>query len=190
MIKIIIFMKSAIISCALLLFCVTLFSQNNEEANTAISPWLGEWEGELIIQSTSKPLQKVPMKIMHFKTDTVGTYGWFLIYGEDETKGTRAYYLKEKNVSKGHYVLDEKNGIFLDTYLAGSKMISTFDVDGSLITSVYDLQENGNMIFEIYFGKTDDATLSGGSEGIPIVKSFEMGGFQRAELKRVIQGDK
>jgi hypothetical protein len=183
-------MKPIIISLVLLLLSVTLFSQTNLDDEREILNWLGEWKGELNIESTSKSKQVVPMKIKHFKTDTIGTYGWFLIYGEDEKNGKRAYFLKEKDPSNGHYLLDEKNGILLDTYLAGNKMISSYHVEGTLITSIYTLKPDGNMLFEIYFGNTDQVNTSGGNEDIPIVKSYKVGGYQRAELKRVGEGDK
>lgn len=156
------------------------------ESADPISPWIGEWSGTLEIMKSDGSKQEVPMKVKHFTTDTVDTYGWFLIYGEDEEKGTRAYYLKAKDKSSGHYVVDEKNGIFLDTYLIGNKMVSTFLVQHSLITSVYTLEEDGGMKFEIFYSNTKDPNTSGGNtEDIPSVESYVASTYQFARLQKV-----
>ncbi len=158
--------------------------------SSKLSHWMGKWEGTLMIYSATKPIKEVPMKIWNFETDTIGTYGWYLIYGEDEEKGTRPYFLKTISTETGHYQVDEKNGIILDSYLIGDKMISTFDVQGSLISSIYTLETDGRMTFEILFGKSDDPNITGGKDDIPSVESYKMGGYQKAVLQRVDEEDK
>jgi hypothetical protein len=150
-----------------------------------IDPWIGTWSGTLEIYNSKGKTQEVPMKVNHFLTDTIGTYGWFLIYGEEET-GTRSYFLKTVDEKKGHYIVDEKNSIFLDEFMIGNKMISSFEVEGSLITSIYTLLKDGNMTFEIIFGNNENPTESGDTlnqdEEIPQVYSYMMKGYQKAHL--------
>lgn len=155
----------------------------------SIDPWIGEWVGSLEIYNTKGLAQTLNMRVKHFKTDTAEVFGWYLIYGDDLEKGTRAYYLKTINEEEGHYQVDEKNSIFLDTYMIGNKMISTFDVDGSLISSIYTLMDDGDMMFEILYANTKNANESGDTtyegEDIPLVLSYKAGGYQKAILKPI-----
>ncbi len=166
----------------------TMFGGSMDTDTTRITPWLGEWEGTLYIYKNNEKPKEVKMEVRHFTTDTLGTYGWFLIYGEDKIAGRRSYFLKTIDEDKGHYTVDEKNSIFLDTYMIGNKMISTFDVEGSLISSIYTLLNKEEMMFEIIYSNTNDANISGGSEvedeEIPKVLSYKVGTYQKAILKK------
>ena len=130
----------------LFFFLFTCFNCYSNEVidSSKIDPWLGTWSGMLEIFNSSGKTQTIPMKIKHFSTDTIGTYGWYLVYGEEAT-GTRSYFLKTVDEASGHYQVDEKNTILLDEFMIGNKMISNFEVSGSIITSVYTLLDNGNM---------------------------------------------
>ncbi len=166
-----------------------MFSNNSASIDSSkLDMWLGKWEGQLEIFNHTGLTQTVPMAIHHFKTDTLDTYGWFLIYGEDEEAGTRPYFLKVIDENKGHYQIDEKNSILINEYMIGNKMISNFEVMGTLISTVYTLQENGDIIFEIIFSMTDQPTITGdqifNEEEIPKVNSYLVGGYQKAILKK------
>lgn len=159
---------------------------SNENSPTdPLEKWMGNWQGTLQIYNHNGLTQTVPMQVRNFYTDTIGTYGWYLIYGDVET-GTRAYYLKTVDKEKGDYIIDEKNSILLQAQLIHNKMISTFEIQNNLITSIYTLLEDGKMEFEIFFSDTQSIAESGNTlfdeEEIPLVKSFPIGGYQKAIL--------
>ena len=76
--------------------------------------WLGNWLGDLRIYNSQGLKQTIPMSLELSKTDTIGKFNWAIIYGQDSTAQKRDYQLIEIDSSKGHYLIDEKNGIFLD----------------------------------------------------------------------------
>ncbi len=149
--------------------------------------WMGCWKGNLKIYGHEGVKQEVPMAIEHGKTDKTDEFSWALFYGEDKEKGKRDYYLKVEDLEKGHFLLDEKNDIFLDTYLIGNKMISDYTVEGNQITSVYTLEQS-KMIFEIFFSVESGKRESGDSvinkDTIPGVISFPVKAYQRAVLHK------
>lgn len=178
----------------ILLFSMVTIShaigQNSTSAQPKTFPdeWLGVWEGTLHIYNHQNVLQSIPMSLENLRTDSADIFQWVIIYGEDKIKGKRDYILKTKDKSKGHYVVDEKNGILLDAYLLENKLISHFEVMGNQLTSIYERQED-KMIFEIIVNKSVPATVSGnikaeGQEDIPEVKSFPIIGYQKAILTK------
>ncbi len=82
------------------------------------------------------------------ETESVGKYGYTLVYGEGETKQVRAYNLIEKDNDKGRYSLDENNGIILDVKVIENKIYSLFEVNDILLTTFITF-ETASMIFEI-----------------------------------------
>jgi len=180
-----------ILTCALLLFSLVTIKANYLQSDSSkVEKWLGEFEGTLYMYSSTKEVSSIPMKIRNFQTDTAGTYGWYLIYGEDEASGTRPYYLKTIDPSIGHYVVDEKNSIVLDTYMIGDKLISDFQVEGSTITSIYSWKDKDTLTFEIIAGKSDRPSSSGNINDIPLVVNYQVAGYHFAELHRIIPEDK
>lgn len=153
--------------------------------------WLGYWEGELSIYNEKGLSQTLPMALDNQATDTSGWYVWAIIYGEDTIKGRRNYYLKEIDASKGHYQTDERNSIFLDSYLLGNTLSSAFEVQGNYLTTTYTRTEEG-LTFEIFMMRNGEGVMSGGleadslsgQEAIPPVESFPVAIRQVAYLKR------
>lgn len=147
--------------------------------------WLGYWEGDLEIYNADGLAQMIPMALDHQKTDTPGWYKWAIIYGEDTIKGRRDYYLKEIDAVKGFYEVDEKNGIFLRSFLLDKKLVCTFDVSGTMITTIYTL-DKGLMYFEILASNLNDNKVSGDTivngEEIPKVNSYLSTAYQKGVL--------
>jgi hypothetical protein len=172
---------------------ISLAISQKNTSNRQISfpeEWLGIWEGTLNIYNHQNILQSIPMTLENLRTDTTDIYQWVIIYGEDKIKGKRDYILKTKDKSKGHYVVDEKNGILLDAYVLENKLISHFEVMGNQLTSIYERQEE-KMVFEIIVNKSVPSLVSGnikseGQEDIPEVKSYPIIGYQKAVLSRKI----
>lgn len=178
----------------LLLFSIVTISfaigqkSTSHQHKTFPDEWLGVWEGTLHIYNHQNILQSIPITLENLPTDSADIFQWVIIYGEDKIKGKRDYVLKTKDKSKGHYVIDENNGILIDAYVVENKLISHFEVMGNHLTSIYERKDD-QMIFEIIVNKSFPVQVSGnikaeGQEDIPEVKSYPIIGYQKAILSR------
>ncbi len=149
--------------------------------------WLGYWEGELSIYNHSGKTMTIPMALDNGITDNDSTWRWAIIYGEDTISGRRDYELKVVDASKGHYIVDEKNSIFIDAYLLDNNLVSTFNVAGNFIQSNYELVGE-EMAFSIHMFNDKEVSTTGDTiyngEEIPIVKSYQNTVWQKARLKK------
>ena len=158
------------------IFC---FAQQN-----FIQSFLGHWQGELLWYQTGKPEpQKVKMQLIIKPTDTANVYTWQIIYG-DKGEDNRPYLLKPVDMAKGHWRVDERNGIFLDQYLVGGRFTSAFTVQSSTIVDSY-WREGEALIAEFYsLTAKPVATTGNGTDESPKVASYGTKGYQRAVLKK------
>jgi len=180
-------------SFVVFLMIISVFTANGQEIKSNQhrsfpDEWLGVWEGTLHIYKHQKILQSIPMSLENLRTDSADIFQWVIIYGEDKVNGKRDYILKTIDKAKGHYVVDEKNGILIDAYLFENKLISNFEVMGNQLTSIYERRDD-QLIFEIIVNKSTPTQVSGniktdGKEDIPEVKSFPLIGYQKAVLTK------
>lgn len=144
--------------------------------------WIGKWKGNLEIMTPNGTVkQTVPMEINIAKLAETKKWQWQIIYND---KDIRNYEIVEKDAAKGHYVLDEKNNIFIDVNVFGNKLFSNFEVQG---TRLFDTHEfiNDTIIFELSSSNTNGVQTSGdGTSAIPTVKSFPQTAYQKAILYR------
>jgi len=150
--------------------------------------WMGYWKGDLEIFKENKLTRTLPMALDHAYTDTTGYYKWAIIYGPDSIAGRRDYYLKTVDAEKGHYQTDERNSIFLDSYLFGDQLIAYYDVGTFNIQSIY-TRSGEELHFEInVFGQEPIATTGNqiiDGDTIPEVRSYPVTTKQKAILRRV-----
>lgn len=147
--------------------------------------WTGNWKGELQWYKTggTEP-QKVTMELRIQKGDSAGNYTWHLIYGS-APEDSRPYILKAKDAAKGHWVIDELNGIVLDQFWVGNKFCGAFTVQNSTIVNNY-WMENGKMVIEFYSLAAKPINTTGnGTEESPSVDSYRVGSYQKAVLNRL-----
>ena len=92
------------------------------------------------------------------------------------------------NKERNHYKIDEDNGIILDCFLFENKLISTFDVGGTLLTTMNTFLED-DMVFEVIAGPIEIINTTGdmkvNENVIPPVNSYQTKTYQRAVLKRI-----
>lgn len=146
--------------------------------------FIGHWEGQLQWFQTGKPQpQKVKMQLIIQPTDSAGTFTWQLIYG-DKSEDHRPYLLKPVDTSKGHWVIDERNGIVLDQYWVANRFVSAFTVQNATILDSYWI-ENDHMVAEFYSVSAKPVRTTGGtSDEIPPVQSYATKNYQKAILYR------
>lgn len=169
-----------------LLFTVsTLFSVFTIAQNKFPLPMVGNWKGTLLwYQSGKTTAQTVPMELrIQPNKDSVGQYTWNLIYGEAK-EDNRPYILQPVDTSKGHWVIDERNGIVLDQYWLGNKFSGSFSVGKSTIVNSYWI-EKGQLHIEFFSLSTDAISTTGeGTEDSPRVLSYAVRGYQKAILSK------
>lgn len=165
---------------------------NTDQKKLFPKDWLGYWEGDLEIFDSTGLKQKIPMALDISRTDSSGIYNWVILYGQDSTQQKRAYELKELDTKAGHYLIDEKNGIFIDIYHIKNEMTSIFEVmDNTLIISYK--RENEYLEFTVkMFPSKEHRTTGGlteGKEEVPVVKSFQykIGQFARLNKKCLVE---
>ena len=148
--------------------------------------WQGNYKGELEIFGVESVRMRVLMKLaIAKKKDTV--YQWKISYEFKGKEDIRDYELKIVDVLKGHYLIDEKNSIIIDSYYKNDIFTSFFEVMNSYIISSY-TKENEDIVFEIISGDGNKTTSSGNKnvegEEIPEVISYLVNGRQKAVLKK------
>jgi len=120
--------------------------------------------------------------------DTAGQYTWQIIYGDPSTPlrtDNRPYILKPVDTTKGHWIIDEHDGIILDSYVHGNSIHGAFTVQGNTIIDNYTI-ENGKMRVEFFSIKLDNKKQSGkGTAETPFVDSYLISSYQTGVLTRV-----
>ncbi|MBL0335998.1 MAG: hypothetical protein IPP73_12045 [Chitinophagaceae bacterium] len=170
--------KISSLSAALVLICLTAFSQQNDFP----AAWQGNWKGELSwFKTGNRDPQKVNMELRIHKTDTAWT--WQLIYGSAK-EDNRPYILLPRDTSGVHWVIDELNGIVLDQYLVGNQFSGAFTVMGATIVNNYHM-ENGKLVVEFFsYPAKPVATTGNGTDDSPKVDSYRIASYQKAILER------
>ncbi len=192
-------MKNFIILFVLLLLVNNLFAQSKKSLPLNSPPhpersrrgwemegaFLGQWKGTLQWMVAGKPTKEFAMKLIIQPADTAGQYTWQIIYGDSGKVDNRPYLLKPVDIAKGHWVVDERDGIVLDSYLHGNSFHGAFTVMGNTIVDSYTV--NGDeMRVEFISIKLDQKNTSGkGTDETPFVDSYKIMGYQVGVLKRV-----
>lgn len=144
----------------------------------------GKWKGKLQWAVAGKPTREFTMQLNILPADTAGQYTWQIIYGDDN-KDNRPYLLKPADSSSNHWVIDERDGIILDSYVHGNCLQGAFTVNQNTIIDNYCI-ENGRMRVEFFTVKLGDKKQSGkGTEDVPFVNSYRIGGYQWGILEKV-----
>ena len=173
-------MKSLIVTTLLLMVCSLAPAQSSFPES-----WVGNWKGELqwFRTGTTEP-QNVNMELRIQKGDSAGNYTWHLVYGS-VSEDSRPYLLRAKDAAKGHWVIDELNGIVLDQFWVANKFCGAFMVQNNTIVNNYWI-DNGKMIIEFYsLGAKPIVTTGLGTDESPKVDSYRVGSYQKAILSRI-----
>jgi hypothetical protein len=146
--------------------------------------FIGDWKGELLwYAGAGKETRKVNMELRIHRTDSIHKFTWQQIYGS-ATEDNRPYTLIARDTAKGHWMIDENNGIILDQYWIAQKFCGSFSVQSSTIINSYWL-EGGKLHVEFYTTSAKPITTTGkGDKEIPFVDSYQVKGYQKAVLTR------
>ena len=172
-------MKSFLFSCCFFVFSHLSFGQTSFP-----QLFLGHWEGTLNWYQAGKKIpQTVKMQLIIKPADSTNTYTWQIIYGDKE-EDNRPSVLKAVDTAKGHWQIDERNGIIIDQYFVGNRFTSAFTVQTTTIVDSY-WREGENLVAEFYGLTAKPVNTSGaGTEESPKVDSYGTRSYQRAVMKR------
>jgi len=145
--------------------------------------YVGHWKGALDIYNGSKKVQTVTCALDVTPADS-GRYDWIITYG-DSGQDRRHYLLIPMDTAKGHWAIDEQNGIVIDMYVTGNKVTSLFTVMGSAVQISY-WRDGEDMMIELFsYPEKADVVTGKGTEESPEVKVFKFSGYQLGRMKRV-----
>jgi hypothetical protein len=180
-------MKRILLSCLMMFIILHVTAQNK----TAAFPYsfIGNWKGQLQWMVNGKPTQTFTMQLRVQPTDSANQYTWQIIYGDPSTplraEDNRPYILKPVDTAKGHWVIDENDGIILDSYVHGNNIHGAFTVQGNTIVDNYKVEED-KMYVEFFSIKLADKKQSGkGTAETPFVDSYKISSYQTGVLTRV-----
>lgn len=166
-----------IIFTGLILFVSILNAQSYPDQ------FIGNWNGTLNIYQGPKLAQTINVALDVMPLDS-GRYEWVITYG-DSGKDIRPYMLIPVDTAKGHWAIDEKDGIVLDIFVTGKKFTSTFAVMGSAVQVCYWI-EGEDLCMEIWsFNEKPDHKSGLGTEEVPEVNVYKFSGYHYARMQKV-----
>lgn len=174
------FMKAVLIA-ALIFITAAAFAQ---QENKFPQNFVGSWKGTMQWMVAGKPTKTFTMQLHINPADTAGQYTWQIIYGDDNTDN-RPYILKPVDTAKGYWVVDERNGIVLGSYIHGNCLQGAFTVHENTIVDNYCV-EGDSMQVEFFTIKLEDKKQSGkGNDDVPFVDSYRLSGYQKGILTKI-----
>lgn len=168
----------------LFLFIFPLLANAQTPISTFPDDWMGDWYGTMSIYNESGKAQELGMELHLAESDSAGRWQWTLVYEIDTVRDERKYELVVKDAAKGHYIIDEKNSILLDSYLYRNVLTSRFSVNNSLLIVNYTFHTD-RIEFQILFGGLEDVVTTGEEvDEIESILSYPVKGMQSATLYR------
>lgn len=146
--------------------------------------WMGTWKGEAKSISSRGDSANFGMTIEIKRLENPIRYQWKTVFTGAQGDVVKAYELIPQP-KENHFVIDEKNGILIDTILFDDTLISHFTVQDQTIWCQYRVvnePEGRSIEFDLYAATSSAAKSSGGKDGIPEVKSLVPTTRQTAKL--------
>lgn len=152
--------------------------------------WIGNYKGSLEIYGIDSVKMKANMELKIAATANDSIYDWHISYELNGKKDLRNYSLRLVDKKKGHYCIDEKNSIVLDSFLYNrDNLSSVFSVENNMIMVKYSF-ESDHIIFELWSVDQQKKNMTGkgvfDGNVVPEVSSYTINGQQRAILKKSI----
>lgn len=171
-----------IVSFFAVLLCTSVHAQKSFPDS-----YVGYWKGDLDIYKGDSVALTIEFGLDVFPADS-GRYDWIISYYTTNDSGAvdrRSYTLVPIDTAKGHWAIDENNGIVIDMYTTGNKVTSLFSVEGSMIQISYWL-EGDEMVMELFtYPEKENVKTGKGTEEIPEVKVWKFTGYQLGRMKHM-----
>lgn len=167
-----------------LLFCFAAWQATAQ--HTISDEWYGKWTGQMEIIALGRANVTLPVSLEIAPADSGWRYVITYNAGTDKPD-RRDYQLIAIDAAKGHYAIDEKNGIILDSYLLGNCLFTSFAVMENNIVSRVCIEGTDTLHYEIISGKATPVRISGGQQqgaAVPTVNSYALFNRMKAILRR------
>ncbi len=138
--------------------------------------YVGIYKGDLNI-TTSNGLQSIPMEFHLASTEDVENFEYRIFYGAERSE--RAYNLKRTH-NPNLFLVDENNGIILETAYANKTLFSTYEVMGNLLNCT-EVFHDDRMEFMITMSRVQDSSQTGSAESA-FVTNYPISVMQKAVL--------
>lgn len=161
-------------------------SRNDAAAPTTGFPasWIGTWKGASTNITPDGRRMDFGMELTIEPIAGSDRFTWTIVYIDPQgARQTRPYELVTIDAAKGHYQVDEKSSIVIDSYLVDDALCSVFAVQSTVIAASYRVSGD-RMLVELVSVSAADPFPSGGENGVPSVNSHVVTGVQRATLLR------
>lgn len=136
----------------------------------------GVWSGQMEIWSKGVKRDVIPV-VLTIAPRGADRWQWKMEYRSKTNPMVKDYELRLKDRANQTFITDEGDGLLLEDYAFGNKMVSQFETQGVWLTSTHELL-NGRLIFEVTAGKRSDSASKG-------VANITITSLQRAVMKRV-----
>jgi hypothetical protein len=160
--------------------------------------WLGSYKGIMFWHANNNKKAEIPIKIEILESGDSNTLIWRTTYEATKlypVKNVKDYkIIRNDSLEKGHYLMDEGNGIYLDLRLIDNSLYSCFDVaieTKSKTTRLVSIDKllNKNVLYHEVISYPEPYKKTGkGNEGTSeefTVKSTEKISTQKATLRRI-----
>lgn len=149
--------------------------------------FVGNWEGFCTIVPVETGSSGFRMKLFIKALPERPGYTWIVDYNEFShlTSEQRKYeLLPAPDKDATHFLMDEKTGLMLDSYLIGQTLYSAYYIGGKLYDITYELGADGlTMHGPSYVEEVEQTTCLVGSTTL-CAKSLQFAGLQLCHLKR------
>lgn len=162
------------------LFAAVLFATSAQA--DMLPTWQGVWRGDCINSLPGNPPSlQYAMTLEIAPAKNPDALKWIITYALDTGKEVRNYELRTVKAENGHYVINERDGILIDTYLFDNALYSEFDLGNQRAPAKYEI--NGNeMHFEVPIYESSVVRATGHNANI--VLSHQADSLQRCILNK------
>ena len=146
--------------------------------------WLGIWKGPCTVAGPTRKRLDFPMELHVAPIEDRDAWTWRIVYGEGAKRQVRNYELLPVAGGKGHFRVDEKNGIVIDSWLHGDTLYSRFEVGAVSIDARYTLTKQGKLAVSLVTTRVAPSATTGGKDGVPAVRAFPFVALQSGVLTK------
>ncbi len=150
--------------------------------------WAGQWTGTLTTYAPPDSVRnRVPVSLLIAREPAGNAWTWRTIFNADSVRGLRDYRLLVRDVSKGWYATDERNGVILEDTFIDGVLISVFQVGEQVLENRMSLRGDTLTQDIIFWSSKPSATSKGSGAnaegGVPIT-SHRIQGRQLMKFTR------
>ncbi|MFG0316459.1 MAG: hypothetical protein ACF8XB_04240 [Planctomycetota bacterium JB042] len=146
--------------------------------------WVGRWSGPLEITRPGSPRPRVvDMALEIAATDDPARWEFTIEYDDGCAPSRRAYTLVAVDPARGRYLVDERNGVEVESWFGADTLTQSYAVGGSRLVMRW-RRHGDRMTFDVIVSSDDEGGRDTGGGDVPIVRSFPVTSTQRAELRR------